>query len=289
MKIFLTLLLVLILTMSLSLSLDESAMKIHDAAFERAMVAFGLAKGLNGIISLIQGTELSFAPVGIGLTFSIGEVLDPFNDMVERFSWVMLFATVSLGIQKLLLVLSVKLFLQAALIVSVGVTLLFIWIKKMQHSVFLGFSFKVLILLFLLRFGAILFVYSSEFLYNSLLQTQYQSSSVVIEKTMTQLEEIEHKNKTIVENKKESGIFGSMSSKYNEIMESFNISKELEALSNNIEDASRNIIHLITIFIVQSVVMPLLFLWFLLSAVRWLFRTKFDNQKIVYNFLQTQP
>jgi hypothetical protein len=209
--------------------------------------------------------------------------------MVERFSWVMLFATVSLGIQKLLLVLSVKLFLQAALIVSVGVTLLFIWIKKMQHSVFLGFSFKVLILLFLLRFGAILFVYSSEFLYNSLLQTQYQSSSVVIEKTMTQLEEIEHKNKTIVENKKESGIFGSMSSKYNEIMESFNISKELEALSNNIEDASRNIIHLITIFIVQSVVMPLLFLWFLLSAVRWLFRTKFDNQKIVYNFLQTQP
>ena len=51
-------------------------------------------------------------PAGVGVTLSIGELLDPFNDMVERFSWVMLLTSVSLGIQKILLIFGGKLFLK---------------------------------------------------------------------------------------------------------------------------------------------------------------------------------
>ena len=91
MKIILSVLLVLLLGLSLFLDVDKAAMEIQNESFDRAMIAFGLAKGLNAVISLLQGTELSFTPVGVGLNFSVGEVLDPFNDMVERFSWVMLF------------------------------------------------------------------------------------------------------------------------------------------------------------------------------------------------------
>ncbi len=122
MKILLSVLLISILVLSLAFNIDENAMKLQNEAFDRAMIAFGLAKGLNAIISLIQGTELSLTPVGIGLNFSIGEVLDPFNDMVERFSWVMLASTVSLGIQNILLILSSKLFLQNDIGISVGVS-----------------------------------------------------------------------------------------------------------------------------------------------------------------------
>lgn len=280
MKVFLSVALVFILVVSLTLGIDESAMALHDAAFERAMVAFGLAKGLNAVISLIQGTELSFTPVGVGLNFSVGEVLDPFNDMVERFSWVMLLASVSLGIQKLLLLLSSKIFLQVALGLSVILSLSFIWIKQMKNSLFLSYSIKLFTLLLLLRFSAIIFVYSSQLLYTSTLQNQYNEASITIEKTKVQLEDLQSKSKTLVQAKKQEGFFDGVSSKYEKIIESLNISRQLDSLQNSIEDASKNIITLITIFVVQSVLMPLLFLWFFVLSVKLLFRNEFTFETL---------
>lgn len=285
MKIFISIVLILVLVISLALGVDESAMALQDAAFERAMVAFGLAKGLNAVISLIQGTELSFTPVGVGLNFSVGEVLDPFNDMVERFSWVMLLASVSLGIQKLLLLLSSKIFLQVVLIISVGVTLLFIWMKNISNSLFLSYALKLFGLILLLRFSAIIFVYSSELLYTSTLQTQYEKASSAIEKTKGQLEELQSKSKTIVQAKKEEGFFDGVSSRYDKVIESLNISRQLDSLQNSIENASRKIITLITIFIIQSVLMPLLFLWLFILSVKMIFRSEFTYEQLnrVYN------
>ena len=285
MKIFLSIILVLTLLLSLTLGVDESALSIQDAAFERAMIAFGLAKGLNAVISLIQGTELSFTPVGVGLNFSVGEVLDPFNDMVERFSWVMLLATVSLGIQKILLILSSKIFIQLALVLSVGLSLVFIWVKQVKNSLFLSYSFKLFVLVLLLRFSAIVFVFISQELYTSTLEPQYQEASSVIENTKVELEELQSKNKTLVQAQKEEGFFGSVGSKYDKIIESLNISRQLDALQDSIDNASRKIIILITIFIMQSVVMPLLFLWILIIGVKLIFRSEFTFLKLnrVYN------
>jgi len=69
----------------------------------RAAYTFALVKGLNGMISVIQGTEVAVSPAGIGLKLSVGEIVDPINDLAERFSWVMLVSTTSLGIQRVLM------------------------------------------------------------------------------------------------------------------------------------------------------------------------------------------
>ena len=53
--------------------------------------------------SVIQDTEIAFSPAGVGVTLAVGEILDPINDLIERFSFVMLVSTASLGIQKILL------------------------------------------------------------------------------------------------------------------------------------------------------------------------------------------
>lgn len=280
MKIVITIFLVLVLALSVTVGLDEGAMKIQDESFNRAMIAFGLAKGLNAVISLIQGTELSITPVGVGLNLSVGEVLDPFNDMVERFSWVMLFASVSLGIQKLLLILSSKIFLQVAIGASVFATLILMWIKKIQSHTFFVVSFKLFLLLLLLRFGTLMFVYTSEFFYDSVLKQEFISSNEIIQKTKDKLENIEEQNKAVVQTKKENGVLSNISSRYTALSDSLNISKQLDSLSESIEEASRNIINLITIFIVNSVLLPLLFLWLFIGAVKLIFRTKFDDDSI---------
>ena len=283
MKIWLSIALVLLVVLSSVLHVDEKAMQLLDVSFDRAMVAFGLAKALNAVISLIQGTELSLTPVGIGLNFSVGEVLDPFNDMVERFSWVMLLSSVSLGIEKLLLILSSKLFLQVTLGVSAVVTMALLWIKQLKSSFALEYSLKIFALLVLLRFSAIVFVYSSQLMYDAVLQNEYQQATEVISTTKEQLEDIESQNKAILESKHEQGFFDSLDSRYSDIVASLNISQQLESLQNSIDEATRNIITLITVFVFQTVVLPLFFLWIFIFLLRWIFGYKNDKLKLVYN------
>ena len=66
-----------------------------EQAFSRALIGYAIARGLNGAISVAQGTEVAVQPAGIGLNFAPGEILDPINDLVERFSWIMMLAASS--------------------------------------------------------------------------------------------------------------------------------------------------------------------------------------------------
>ncbi len=63
-----------------------------DEAAERALQAFALARGINAVISVIQDVEIGFT-FGLAATLSPGEILDPVNDLVERFSLAMLVAS----------------------------------------------------------------------------------------------------------------------------------------------------------------------------------------------------
>ncbi|MBD3823993.1 MAG: hypothetical protein IE916_05735 [Epsilonproteobacteria bacterium] len=53
-----------------------------------------------------------------------------------------------------------------------------------------------------------------------------------------------------------------------------NISKRIEALEENINEATLKIINLITIFVVESLILPLLFLWLFLQSIKLLYRVK---------------
>jgi hypothetical protein len=286
MKVFVSVLLIILLILSLSLGIDENAMKLQDEAFSRALVSFGLAKGLNAIISLIQGTELSFTPVGIGLNFSVGEILDPFNDMVERFSWVMLASTVSLGIQKILLMLSSKLFLKVVIVLSISLSLIFLWTKKLYNKWFFIMPFKIVLFLLILRFGAVLSIYTTEYLYQSTLHVEYINSEKIVQKTQYELEDLHKKNTQFEKLKKEksswyeSDILKEMGLKYEEIKKKLNIKDQLDKLSKSIDDSSKHIINLITIFVIQTILMPLLFLYLMLISMRWIFNVKVNSDKI---------
>ena len=80
--------------------LDHAAERYVDSGFERAMIAFAVARSINAVISVLQETEISLQ-VGVGVTTSPGEILDPINDLIERFSWVVLASGTSFGVQQL--------------------------------------------------------------------------------------------------------------------------------------------------------------------------------------------
>ena len=60
---------------------------------------YATARAINALVSLLQGTEVN-AWVA---TFAVGELLDPVNDLIERFSGVITVVMASLALQALLL------------------------------------------------------------------------------------------------------------------------------------------------------------------------------------------
>lgn len=77
---------------------DKQSIAYIDKALVQATVTFGLARAFNAVISVLQSVEISVVAVSV----TVGEALDPLNDLVEQFSTLMQYAVGSLIIQKLL-------------------------------------------------------------------------------------------------------------------------------------------------------------------------------------------
>ena len=80
-------------------ALDGLASVVNGSSIKDAAVIYGVARSINGVISLIQSAEIG-AIVG---SVHPGELLDPINDLIERFSSVMAWSLSSLVLQKILL------------------------------------------------------------------------------------------------------------------------------------------------------------------------------------------
>lgn len=88
-----------ILAVAWSGSLDGLSAAYIDGALIGSGAIYATARGINALVSVLQGTEMN----AVLLTFSVGELLDPVNDLIERFSGVMMLALGSLALQKILL------------------------------------------------------------------------------------------------------------------------------------------------------------------------------------------
>lgn len=253
MKIFITVILLFVSLLSLFFQVDEHALELYRESFDRAVYSFALAKGLNAVISVIQSSELNVG-VFVNVTVGLGELLDPINDLVERFSWIMLASSISIGIQHLLLILGKSLFLKVAFFVaSLGVVVT-MWVKKLHNSTAFLLLLKVVFLLLVLRFGTVLFVYTNDALYNNIYADNYENSTSFISEYKNELEDIQKESK--------------LNSKWDEFKE-------------DMETFSKKVIKLITMFVVSTIILPIMFLWFLIILLKWIFNMRFDKDKIM--------
>ncbi|MGB1109342.1 MAG: hypothetical protein ACPG4N_03245 [Gammaproteobacteria bacterium] len=122
-KILISVVLISIALVGATRSLDQAALVQLDESFKRALATYAIVRGINAIISVVQGTEVAIEPGGVGVILAPGEIFDPINDLAERFSWVMLLASASLGAQRLLVSMGESVLLQGLMLLSVGYAL----------------------------------------------------------------------------------------------------------------------------------------------------------------------
>jgi hypothetical protein len=256
--------------------IDHYGKKYTDESFERALIAFGIAKGLNAAISVAQGTEIALEPAGVGLIFAPGQILDPVNDLIERFSWVMLACTTSLGIQGILL----KIFSSGAfsLIVSSALILLiiFIWRKDLVSKQVLQVMYRSVVFLIILRFFIPFMAISSEGLYRAFLESDFIESTDSLQNAKTDVEQFNDQNREISETSQDKSWYEEITENLSNAMNSLNIKKRYAELQLAVEDVTIDLINLIVVFTLQTILFPLLFIWLAIKLSKAAFTVRFN-------------
>lgn len=92
-------LVLLFLVLAWSRVLDTWSLAYLGDALAGSGAIYATARSVNALVSVLQGTEVN----AVFISFTIGEVLDPINDLIERFSGLVLLALGSLALQQLLI------------------------------------------------------------------------------------------------------------------------------------------------------------------------------------------
>ena len=240
-----------------------------DTAFKRALVGYALARGLNGVISVAQGTEVAIQPAGVGVNFTPGEILDPVNDLVERFSWIMMLASSSLGIQKVLLSMSAWNGLALAVLATGLLLLLSLFWKKIAK--FRWVFQRLFLFVLLVRFMMPVFILANDWMYRTFLEADYQVAAESLELAQRSIGDI---NKEVMAERrtKPATLLEKAKAVYDSALANVDIDRRLEEYRLAAESISENTIKLVVVFLMQTLVFPLLFMFILLGILRRLTR-----------------
>jgi len=276
-QILLIVLVVLLVAVSSVTSVDRAAERDFEALFHRALITFALARTLNGVISVVQGTELALQPAGVGVTLTPGEILDPVNDLIERFSWIMLGASLSLGVQQVLL--DIGQWWGTRLVVAVlAVAWLLLRLRRGSGGISEQVVVRALIVALFVRFAVPLALIANEAVYDQFLESRYVESREVIESAGSA---IEAANEPVAElaDEGESSLFDSLGRAINSSRESLNLKQRVAIIRARATDVIENLIQLSVVFILQTGILPLVFLWLLVHLMKRVFGFYHQRQR----------
>jgi hypothetical protein len=251
-------------------TLDRHAEADYEALFQRAFITFALARTLNGVISAVQGTEIALQPAGVGVTLTPGEILDPVNDLVERFSWIMLGATLSLGIQQVLMDVGQWWFMRV-LVALAGILWLWARVSRANTGTTEQTLLKVFFIVLFLRFAVPVALIANELLFELFLEPRYLESTQVIETAGAEIEQV-GTNAVSEEETEPSSLMQSLERALDSTRETLDLKHRVDYIKQRAGDVVEHLIQLSVVFILQTAVLPVAFLWLFLQLLKQLFR-----------------
>ncbi len=274
-KVTITILLLLLAVISVTKLFDKYGEKYTEEGFQRSLAAFAIAKGLNGAISIVQGTEIAVEPAGVGLTLTPGQILDPANDLIERFSWVMLLCTTSLGIQSILLNIFSSSLFSIAVALSICFITYYLWKVQNQSIGIQNTLYRITAFLIILRFFIPLMAISSDALYKVFLETQYIESKNQLEETDKTISMISKESDAPETDTQDMSWYESVSNSLSSTLDSLNVDNRVEQLKLEAEKLTNHIVNLIVVFTIQTILFPLIFIWLSMKLIKVNFSFRF--------------
>ncbi len=264
-RLVLSCLLIVLALLSVSGILDEKGDQYTQQGFKRALITFAVARGLNGVISVAQETEVSLQPAGVGVTILPGQILDPVNDLIERFSWVMLASSTSLGLQKLFSSIVSWPIFSYLLLLWVAIVVALIWWPKYSSAGWKKSFIKLTAVFFIIRFLVPVIAISSETVYSMFLEQRYETSLQALKTAKEEVSETQNVAEDLSA-LAESSFLDKAKRFYQSAKDGVNVRQRMQALGDIAAKTTEHAIELIVIFIFQTILFPLLFLWLLIRV-----------------------
>lgn len=173
----------------------------------------------------------------------------------------MLAASVAFGIQRLLLSIGAYWLISLVLTIT-GLAWAIIYFRQQRSPAWLS---RFLVVLLMVRFAVPVVTISTEILFQKFMAGDYQSSQRVVDIASTNLGKLNPPAPIANEN---AGVIDSVKGWWSQ---NANVKLRFEHLKQLAEQATENIIKLMAIFLMQTLVIPLLLLWVLYSLVRRIF------------------
>ena len=233
------------------------------------MVAFGLARTLNGAISVAQGTEIALQPAGVGVTLTAGEVLDPLNDLVERFSILALTATISLQGQILLSELLSTTWVNLLLTGCVGVYLLTAFVPGLRR--FERVAARITSLVMFTRLIFVVVMFTANWLGNMTLTDRHTSAVEELTQTREEISAINTETQTETQSPgatDDRSMLDRFGDFFAEQRAALDIGNRLQAVLDRAEQAVSHLITLSVLFLLQYVALPIGAFWLASFCVR---------------------
>ena len=195
---------------------------------------------------------------------SAGEILEPIDDMIEQFSSVMLISTTSLGVQSLMLRASAWRVMTALLMVFLALRLVTVFQPGLMHPavqrvVVIGTS-----LLLIGRFAMPVYSLGTSVLFERYLQPSQVEAVAALGETSGDVREIEQ----LANPEPDAGLVGRVSSWFTNAVERLDVSERIEAFRDRVSAAVEHLLSLLVIFVLQTVLLPIGFLWMLPKVAR---------------------
>ena len=263
-KLAVTILLALAVALSLTGLLDAGGKAYADAALKRAVVAFAVARTLNGVISVAQETEFAFEPAGIGVTIMPGELLDPINDIIERFSWVMMVSTASIGIQAVLLRMSQWWGVTLLLVLACALMLYRLW-GGQSPEWSRKLAYRTLLVALFLRFAVPVLMIATSLVSDTFLRAQAEEATAALQASS---EEIREQLPQTEAKTGERTIGEKLSALVSKPLDAMDVRARIDRVRERVSSTIDHIIDLIVVFTLETILIPLVFLWLLIKALK---------------------
>lgn len=270
-KIAVVIALTLVVLSSWFAFLDLPATERVDEGIKRALISFTTARALNAVISVAQGTEIAAQPMGVGVTLTPGQLLDPVNDLVETFSSLMLAASVALGMQKILI--HIGSYWPISLLLSLT-TLRWGWLYIQQQQPPNWLS-KTFILLLMVRFAIPVVIIGTDTIFEKYLATEYRVSQASMDLATNHVDALVEESKAEPADKlltEDESLWQKSKAKIDGFIsnakESVNVKAQVKKLEAAAQEWTKHIVNLIVVFLLQTLCIPLLLTWFLYFGVK---------------------
>lgn len=270
-RLFIVLFTALVLVACWLKPVDGFAKEQVQAGFERSLIAFAAARTLGAAVSVVQSVRVE-AVVGV----SPGEALRPLSELIDRFAAVMLAASVAFGVQLLLLGVGGHVAVSVALTLAL---LAWAWLRwrgaeaasdaasaahaqALAPSRTLRWLTPVLIGLLMARFAVPLSAVANEAAYRAVMANDYQGAMAGLQGAAAKVEALPTADTAPKKN---------LWDRLNQMADKLKSTPAvIEGLLQSAKEWATQMVKLMAVFVLQTAVLPLAFLWLFWRLARGL-------------------